>query len=105
MTTEQKVNPNHCNTLGFIEQSKQYKDLYALVHSNHCDPCSELVQLARDTEIPTPVVEVPADQCPDLAEALGVEVFPSVVHLQKGKVSKVLTGSPESLINKMLKGE
>lgn len=105
MSTEQKVKPQHCNTLGFIEQSEQYKDLYALVHSDHCAPCHELVQLARDTDIPTPVVEVPADQCPALADALGVEVFPSVVHLRKGKISKVLTGSPEDLIDKMLKGE
>lgn len=102
---KQKVAPSHCDPVNFLEASKMYPQVYALFYSDMCEPCEELIKKARATDIPFPVVEVPADECSQLAEALNVDVVPTVVLVKRGKVKKIIRGSPDQIIKKMVAGK
>lgn len=95
----------HCDIDAFHQSAKGYPNLYVSVISNGCSPCHQLKKLIKDAEIATPIVEAPAEECIEIADKYGVQMFPTVVRLEKGKVKARHVGSPDDIIEKMRQGK
>lgn len=94
---------NYCDTGQFFEIASQFKNLYIDVNSQRCQPCQALNVLIREAEIPFQIVQVP-EECLDIIDQLGVESFPTVVKMSKGKIVARHDRSPEEIIEKMKLG-
>lgn len=92
-----------CNPEQFFEIASQFRNLYIDVNSPRCQPCQELGTLIRGAEIPHQIVEVP-ETCLEIIDRLGVESFPTVVKMSKGKVVARHEGAPADTIELMKKG-
>lgn len=75
-----------CDPTAFMESVKDYDDLYVSLLGDNCNACGDFKDELRKTEVPHPVLEISADQCPRLADHFGVRVVPTVVLLRKGQV-------------------
>lgn len=93
-----------CDLTQFRGAAQGFKKLYALIYSQSCAPCEDLRQRVRQTDIKTPIVEIPGDTCFEIADELGVTKYPSVVLIRQGTVKKVHTGTPAKLLERMVKG-
>jgi len=94
---------NTCDPEQFFEIASQFKDLYIDINSPRCQPCHELGALIKEADIPFQIVEVP-ETCLEIIDRLGVESFPTVVKMHKGKVMTRHDGAPEDTIELMKKG-
>jgi len=92
-----------CNYDQFYEIASQFKDLYVDVNSERCQPCRELNSLMKEAEIPFQIVQIPED-CFEIIDKLGIESFPTVVKMSKGKIVARHNGPPEDTIELMKKG-
>lgn len=70
--------------------------------SARCQPCRELGVLIKEAEIPYQIVTVP-EECVEI-DQLGVEAFPTVIKMSKGKIVARHNGTPQATIEKMKKG-
>ena len=96
-----------CQTETFFEAAKQFKKLYAYVkpYDSNCGACSRMDEEIKNAEVPYPIVQIPGDRCVNLADALGVDKYPTVVLLKKGKVISRHIGNPDAVIRKMVEGK
>lgn len=101
------VDPAHCEVTIFTEVAKMYKDLYAYIYPEHdeCGHCDTLRAKILEADIPHPIVDIPGDVCSELAESFGIDRYPSIVKLKRGKVKAVHTGDPNKVIQKMMEGK
>lgn len=95
---------NTCDLAQFLDISSQFNNVYIGVLGKGCTPCKELDHMIRQNEIPHPVVYVP-ETCEAILNKLGVEMFPTVIKMSKGKIVAKHEGSPETTIEAMKKGE
>lgn len=93
-----------CRTGEFLDVARQFKNIYITAQSDGCVPCGELDELIRKTDIPHQVVYVPGS-CTEILNTLGVDSFPTVVKMSKGKVVARHTGMPAETIEKMRLGQ
>jgi hypothetical protein len=91
-----------CDPATFMEATKDYDNLYVSLLGDNCNACGDFKDELRKTEVPHPVIEISADQCPRLADHFGARVVPTVVLLQKGKVVGTYEGA--GAIEKMRQG-
>ena len=101
------TDPNDCNREIFMEAASQYTNLYAILYpeQSHCSHCETLRAQILAADIKHPIVDVPGDVCTELADSFGIDRYPSVVHLKRGKVKAVHTGNPDTIIRKMMEGK
>lgn len=102
-TKRKQAEQDTCNPNQFFEIASQFKNLYIDVNSPRCVPCRDLNTLIREAEIPYQIVEIPED-CVEIIDQLGVEAFPTVVKMSKGKIVARHDGAPEDTIEKMKRG-
>jgi hypothetical protein len=93
-----------CDLNQFLDVASQFNNVYIGVLGSNCAPCRELDRMIKKTEIPHPVVYVP-ETCDAILNQLGIEMFPTVVKMSKGKVVAKHEGNPEATIEAMKKGE
>lgn len=101
------VDPAHCEVAAFTEVARMYRDLYVYVYpeKSDCGHCNALRARILEADIPHPIVDMPGDVCHELADSFGVDRYPSVVRLRRGKVKAVHTGNPDVVIRKMTEGK
>ena len=104
ISSSRKPSDAECNPEVFMEAAKMYKKLYVTVTDEGCTPCDELKRGLQTANVPHPIVSVPAEHCSDIADALGVRAFPTVVLMERGKVKKTYEGNPDNILDKMQKG-
>lgn len=92
-----------CNLPQFQEIISQFNHVYLDVNSPRCAPCHELDQLIKEAEIPYQIVQIP-ENCLEIIDYLGIESFPTVIKMEKGKVTSRHTMGPQDTIGKMKKG-
>jgi len=97
--------PDYCDIAAFEMVAKEYPDLYVILSSESCAPCVELKGKIDKAEIPTPMVQVPLDQCVNYLEHFQVDVLPTVVHLKKGVEFSRFKGAQESTIEALKGGK
>lgn len=92
-----------CDPNQFFEIASQFSNLYIDVNSERCQPCHDLNTLIKEAEIPFQIVQIPED-CVEIIDKLGIESFPTVVKMSKGKIVARHDGRPEDTIELMKKG-
>jgi thioredoxin-like negative regulator of GroEL len=97
--------PGQCDLAAFKEAAKEYPDLYVILASQGCEPCASLAEQIKAAEIPHPLVEIPVDECPNLVDHFKPNMFPTVIHMQKGKEVQRFEGAQDDVIEKMKAGQ
>ncbi len=105
MEEEAQALPDHCELAAFETAAKEYPELYVILASDNCGPCVDLMDAIAKADIPHPLVRIPVDECPNIVEHFKTAVFPTVVHLQRGKEVGRLEGSQEEVIQKLKEGK
>lgn len=102
-----KTHRSDCDLTRFKTVTSQIDRLYVYVHpeDEECGVCRDLDKLIADADIKTPIVSVPGDTCHEIADELGVDVYPTVALMKEGVVVKVHKNlSPEKIVQKMMRG-
>lgn len=102
------INPQQCPDPDlFFQAVTQMEQVYINVYpqESDCEACNDFRQKILEAEIPTPIVDLPGDACTQLAEKLGVEVYPTVILMRNGQIINRYAGSNEQTIEKMKRGE
>lgn len=93
-----------CDPSVFFDVASQFNNLYVNVHGERCRPCVELDRLIKETDIPYQIVTVP-EACMDIMDKLGIDAFPTVIKMSKGKIVSKHVGNPNDMIERMKRGE
>jgi len=103
LTRDQTCEPNQ-----FMDIASRFKDVYLNIQGEKCVPCVTLhdgIEAAEaENQIAYPVINIP-EMCAEILDVLGIDAFPTIVKMSKGKVISKHVGSPEELIEKMKRGE
>lgn len=96
------IEPDPCDPAAFSEAIKDIDSLYLAITGDRCGACAAFKDDLRGAEVPHPVAEISAEQCPRLADHFGVKVVPTVVFLKKGQVVGTYEG--REALEKMKQG-
>jgi thioredoxin-like negative regulator of GroEL len=96
--------PDLCDPKVFTEAVSKLDKVYVSIVGDNCHACDGFKTEVRkaEGEIPIPILEVSADQCPRVADHYGARVTPTVVRLERGKVVATYEGA--GAIEKMKQG-
>lgn len=101
---EPEPEPDLCDPALFTDLTKDLDAAYVSILGDSCGACEAFKEDVRKAEaqIPHPIIEVSANQCPRLADHFGARVTPTVVLLKKGQVVGTYEG--RDAIEKMKQG-
>jgi hypothetical protein len=63
-----------------------------------------MVELIKEAEVPYQIITIP-EECEEILNDLDIKVFPTIIKMQKGKITAKYEGNPQETIKHMKLGE